>query len=153
MKDQSLSDLTLLLVLVVMLITAGQINLAKSQGPAAIISTEAKEKTNANDFSWIRGANYVPSYARNDVQIWMDYDPEVIDRELSYAKKMKLNSIRIFLQYAVYEHNQKQFLARYENFLSLCEKHGIQAMIVVFDSCFGEYPDLLNYRTRDCLPQ
>lgn len=149
MKDLSLSDLTLLLVLVVILITAGQINLANSQEPVAIISPETKEKTIANDFSWIRGANYVPSYARNDVQIWMDYNPEVIDRELSYAKKMKLNSIRIFLQYAVYEHNPKQFLARYENFLSLCEKHDIQAMIVVFDSCFGEYPDLLNYRTRD----
>ena len=33
---------------------------------------------NSDDFSWIRGSNYMPSYARNDVQIWMDYDPNEI---------------------------------------------------------------------------
>lgn len=36
----------------------------------------------ADDFADMRGANYVPSYARNDVQTWLDYDPAVIDREL-----------------------------------------------------------------------
>ncbi len=103
----------------------------------------------ADDFSWIRGANYVPSYARNDVQIWMDYDPDVIDRELGYAARLKLNSVRIFLQYAVYEHDPKAFLDKFESFLSLCEKHGIQAMPVVFDSCFGKFPDLKTYRDTD----
>lgn len=107
----------------------------------------AKEK--ADDYSWIRGANYVPSYARNDVQTWMDYDPKVIDRELGYAARLKLNSVRVFLQYAVYKHDPKLFLERYENFLSLCKKHNIRAMIVVFDSCFGDYPDLKNYRRKD----
>lgn len=41
----------------------------------------------ADDFAGMRGANYVPSYARNDVQLWMDYDPAVIDRELGYAER------------------------------------------------------------------
>ena len=27
-----------------------------------------------DDFSWIRGANYVPSCAATDVEIWLDYD-------------------------------------------------------------------------------
>ena len=34
----------------------------------------------------MRGANYVPSYAQNDVQTWMEYDAKVVDRELGYAK-------------------------------------------------------------------
>lgn len=117
---------------------------------SALIATQslaAEEK--ADDFSWIRGANYVPSYARNDVQTWMDYDPKVIDRELGYAARLKLNSVRVFLQYAVYKNNPKLFLERYENFLSLCKKHDIRAMIVVFDSCFGDYPDLKNYRRKN----
>lgn len=37
----------------------------------------------------MRGANYVPSYSRNDVQTWMDSDPAVIDRELFYATSPK----------------------------------------------------------------
>ena len=103
----------------------------------------------ATDFSDMRGANYVPSYARNDVQIWMDYDRSVIDRELGYAERLKLNTVRVFLQYAVYEQDPKLFLERLENFLSLCGKHQIRMMPVVFDSCFGEFPDLVRYRDKD----
>lgn len=102
-----------------------------------------------DDYSWIRGANYVPSYARNDVQMWMDYDAEIIDRELGYAARLKLNSVRVFLQYAVYKHNPERFLEQYENFLSLCNKHDIRPMMVLFDSCFGAFPDLENYRDKD----
>jgi beta-1,2-mannobiose phosphorylase / 1,2-beta-oligomannan phosphorylase len=102
-----------------------------------------------DDFSWIRGANYVPSYARNDVQIWMDYDSEVIDRELGYAARLQLNSVRVFLQYAVYEQDPAKFLANFEDFVSLCQKHNIQKVPVVFDSCFGEFPDLDNYAQKD----
>ena len=29
--------------------------------------------------------NYVPTYARNDLEIWMQYKSNVIDRELGYA--------------------------------------------------------------------
>ena len=102
-----------------------------------------------DDFSWLRGANYVPSYARNDVQIWMDYDAGVVDRELGYAAKLKLNCVRVFLQVAVYERDPKRFLDNFESFLSLCEKHRIQMMPVIFDSCFGEFPDLEGYRDKD----
>ena len=65
-----------------------------------------------NDLAWMRGANYVPSYARNDVQTWMDYDPAVIDRELGYAAKVKLNVVRVFLQVAVYEAAPQRFLGK-----------------------------------------
>ncbi len=53
----------------------------------AMIARGASAGEPRDDYSWIRGANYVPSYARNDVQIWMDYDAEVIDRELGYDAK------------------------------------------------------------------
>jgi len=124
---------------------------------AGICGCNQKQSANAvkaqsagqDDYSWIRGANYVPSYARNDVQIWMDYDSNTIDRELGLAAGLRLNSVRVFLQYAVYKNDPERFMKNYENFLSLCEKHGIKAMIVLFDSCFGEFPDLKNYRDKD----
>ncbi len=102
-----------------------------------------------DDFSWVRGANYVPSYARNDVQTWMDYDPAVVDRELGYAAKLRLNCVRVFLQAAVYERDPKRFLDHFESFLGLCAKHRLQAMPVLFDSCFGEFPNLEKYREKD----
>ena len=109
----------------------------------------AQHSARSDDFSGMRGANYVPSYARNDVQIWMDYDPAVIDRELGYAARLRLNTVRVFLQVAVYERDPKLFLARFEDFLARCEKHHLRMMPVVFDSCFGEFPDLEGYRKKD----
>ena len=44
---------------------------------------------------------------------------------------------------------RKRFLDNFESFLSLCEKHHIQMMPVIFDSCFGEFPDLEKYRDKD----
>jgi len=102
-----------------------------------------------DDFSWMRGANYVPSYSRNDLQTWLDFDPAVIDRELGHAEKLKLNTVRVFLNYAVHEKDPKVFLARFEQLLALCQKHGIRLMPVLFDSCFGEFPDLEEYREKD----
>ena len=112
-------------------------------------STPAPAPNQTPDFTGLRGANYVPSYARNDVQLWMDYDAAVINRELGYAKKLGLNSVRVFLQFAVYERDPKLFRDRFEDFLRLCGRQGIQMMPVLFDSCFGEFPDLEKYRDRD----
>lgn len=116
---------------------------------AAVMVMATASLAVAEDFSGMRGANYVPSYARNDVQIWMDYDPDVIDRELGYAARLKLNTVRVFLQVAVYERDPKLFLERFENFLVLCDKHHLRMMPVVFDSCFGQFPDLVNYKDKN----
>src|SRR5690606_6462214 len=89
-------------------------------------------------FSGVRGANYVPSYACNDVVLWECFDKEVIDRELGYAAKLNLNSIRVFLQYLVYEKEPQAFLARFDTLLQLCAKHGLTLMPVLFDSCGAE---------------
>ena len=94
----------------------------------------------APDYSKIRGANYVPSYASTSVGIWKDFQADVIDRELGYAARLRLNSVRVFLQYVVYEANAGRFLEDLECFVKLCAKHDIRPMFVLFDSCFGDEP-------------
>lgn len=89
-----------------------------------------------NECSKIKGANYVPSYARNDIEIWDKYDQSYIERELGYAKSLGLNSVRIFLNYKVYTDDKKLMLKKIDNFLSLCEKNKLRAMLVLFDACF-----------------
>ena len=95
-----------------------------------------------DDFRWIHGANYVPSYSATDVEMWLKYDAQVIDRELAYAKKMGLNSVRVVLQSLVYHHDPKAFLDNFENFLSIADKHDLKVMPILFDSCFGVAPSL-----------
>ncbi len=93
-----------------------------------------------DDFSWIRGANFVPTYAHNDVEIWDEFDATVVDTELGYAESVGINSVRVFLQIIVYEKDPERFLKRFAEFLALCEKHDIKMMPVLFDSCFGQEP-------------
>jgi hypothetical protein len=105
------------------------------------------------DLSTMRGANYVPSYAKNDVQAWMDYDPAVVDRELGYAERLKLNTVRVFLNVAVYEKQPEKLLTDFESFLGLCDKHQIKMMPVLFDSCFDpQEVDVNNYRGKTWIP-
>jgi acyl-homoserine-lactone acylase len=95
-----------------------------------------------DDFSWIRGANYVPSYAATDVEIWLNYDHQTIDRELGYAESIGLSAVRVFLQSLVYHHEPEEFLRRFEDFVSTADAHGLKVMPVLFNSCFGVAPSL-----------
>ncbi len=94
------------------------------------------------DYALVRGVNYVPSYAVNDVGIWRDFDPKTIDRELAFAESLKLNSIRLFLQIVVYERDRKKFLDDFDAFLEIADRRGLTVMPVLFGSCFGEEPFL-----------
>jgi len=94
------------------------------------------------DFSWVRGFNYVPSYATSDVQAWLEYDSKQIDRELELMWRIRCNSIRFFLQYDVYKKDPDLFLHNLEDLLSRCEKYEMTAMPILWDACFGEDPTL-----------
>jgi acyl-homoserine-lactone acylase len=110
-------------------------------GVAGLPAAAAEAKPD-DDFRWMHGANYVASYAATDVEMWLHYDHAVIARELGYAKKMRLNCVRVFLQSLVYHHDPKAFLARFEHFLATADANGLKVMPILFDSCFGVSPSL-----------
>jgi hypothetical protein len=87
--------------------------------------------------AWILGCNYVPSTAVNDVEFWQaeTFDPETIERELAWAQKWGINSVRVFLNYVVWEADAEGYIKRFEQFLNIAAKHGISVMPVLFDDC------------------
>jgi hypothetical protein len=99
-------------------------------------------ETEFGDFSWMHGANFTPSYAATNVEFWLDYDPEVIDRELGFAEKIGLNCVRVFLQSLVYEHAPGKFLENFADFVKRADRRGLKVMPILFDSCFGVSPSL-----------
>jgi hypothetical protein len=124
------------------------ITLLAALGPWAVVCSGslAGESDAADapfgDFSWMHGVNYTPSYAATDVETWLKYDPEVIDRELGYAERIGVNCVRVFLQSLVYEHAPDEFLQRFAHFVATADRHGLKVMPILFDSCFGVSPSL-----------
>ncbi len=86
---------------------------------------------------WV-GANYTPAYAANQVQMWHEFKPEVIERELQAAQRhLGLTSLRVYLHNLVYDAEKELFLARIEEFLQICHRHGLRPGFTFFDDCWN----------------
>lgn len=87
---------------------------------------------------WLVGCNFVPSSAINQLEMWQSdtFDPVTIDRELSWAKNIGFNTIRVFMHDLAYAQDPKGFLDRVDRFLKIAASHGIRTMPVFFDDCW-----------------
>ncbi|GEM_PF-248802 len=95
---------------------------------------------------WIVGINYVPSTAGNTTEWWQDetrVTDFLMDRELGWAEQLGYNSVRVFIQYIVYQNNPAYLKNRFERFLEIASRHGLKVVPVPFDDCFtSEEPHL-----------
>ena len=101
----------------------------------------------SNEWADVRGVNYVPSYSRNDVQTWADYDEATVERELGYAQSAGFNAVRVFLSMLPWVADNGTFLSRYDHFIAACAAKGIRPLIVIFDDDFFDVPGV--NRTSD----
>jgi len=86
---------------------------------------------------WV-GSNYTPAYCVNAVQLWHDFRPEVIEKELAAAERhFGITTLRVYLHNIPYDAEKEQFLARIEQFLAICHRHGIRPGFVFFDDCWN----------------
>ena len=86
---------------------------------------------------WLVGCNFLPSTAVNDVEMWQKdtFDPATIDRELGWAKQLGFNSIRVFLNFVVWQDDAAGLKQRFDQFLGIAQKHGLLVMPILFDDC------------------
>jgi len=90
--------------------------------------------------SWKRGANFIPSTASNQIEMWMNFDMETIERELDWASALQYNAIRVFLHHLMYENEREDFLDKMDKFLNVASSKGIQTMFVLLDGCWDPEP-------------
>jgi len=93
---------------------------------------------------WLVGANFVPSSASNQLEMWQaeTFDPAAIDRELSWAAGIGMNVMRVFLHDLLWKQDAGAFLDRIDRYLDISLRHGIRTMLVLFDSCWHPFPRL-----------
>ncbi len=96
----------------------------------------------------VRGAIYIPTRAFNRFQMWREYDPEVIERDLGYAADLNLNAIRTWLSYEFWLEDSTAHEERLEHFLETADSYGIQVLLGLFDS-IGEEPTFENLHGSD----
>ena len=85
----------------------------------------------------IKGFNYVPSTAVNDIDMWQEssFDPITISKELMLARESGYNSARVFLHYLVWKENSETFKNRINEFLEIADDNKIKVMFILFDDC------------------
>ena len=97
------------------------------------------EKANAwyANHSWIIGADYIPSNAINQLEMWQasTFDSATNDRELGWAENIGFNTMRVFLHSVAWKEDKDGFKKRINTFLNIADRHHIQIMFVFFDDC------------------
>lgn len=140
------------------LVGCGENSATKGDKEAGILEEkkqthEVWSKEQAKDWyeqwGWLRGANFNPSTAINQIDMWSaeTFDPETIDRELGYAESIGFNSMRVYLHHVPWKQDPEGFKKRVSQYLDIADKHGISTMFVFFDDCWnptykpGRQPD------------
>ncbi len=90
-----------------------------------IIAVSAKATEPLHDYSFIRGVCY-PGGWRNDTQ--------TIQRDLGYAKRLMLNSTRVWLSPASYQRDPEGFISSIRNYVRIANSLGISTMPILFNS-------------------
>jgi len=106
-----------------------------------IASKWSVERANtwSEDKPWLRGANFNPSTAINQLETWQEetFDRQTIDQELGWAEGIGLNCMRVYLHHTVWEVDRSGFKKRIKEYLSIADKHGIITIFVFFDDCWN----------------
>ena len=111
--------------------------LAAAIALAFAIGTARAEKP-LKDYGFIRGVNHV-----------MTGDHDVLTRDLGYAKRLNLNSTRIWLSFDDYEKEPQAYVNRLRDYIRVSQRLGFSTMPILWN---GNYlnPDTLNpaFRAR-----
>src|SRR6201996_2741363 len=104
--------------------------------------TPEQAQTWYNSHPWLVGANFVPSTAINQLEMWQadTVDPITIDRELGYAQSIGMNTMRVFLHDLAWREDPEGFYSRVDKFLEIADQHGIKPLFVIFDGVWNPYP-------------
>ena len=92
---------------------------------------------------WLVGGNYTPATAINQIEMWQadTFDPARIDKELSWAHDIGMNTMRVFLHDLVWQQDPAGYKNRIDTFLTIAAQHGVKPMFVLFDSVWDPFPE------------
>lgn len=101
----------------------------------------SEEKANAwyAELPWLRGCDYIPASAINQIEMWSadTYDEAQIEKEMGWAEDLGFNTMRVYLSSVVWQNDAEGLKARMDNFLTKASAHGIRPLFVFLDDCWN----------------
>ncbi|MBR3804568.1 MAG: cellulase family glycosylhydrolase [Clostridia bacterium] len=92
-----------------------------------------------NSRPWIRGCNYLPANCVNRIEMWQEYNHDkvyaVMEEEFKLMQEIGFNSIRVIIEFLVWDKEHDGYMERFEKFVQLADKHGITLMVVLANDC------------------
>ena len=119
-------------------------NEQNGQQTSAELWTKEKADTWYKEQGWLVGANFLPSTAINQLEMWQEdtFDTVTINKELGWAASLGMNTMRVYLHDLLHEQDSTGFYNRMDTFLDIAERHNIKPLFVFFDSCWDPFPEL-----------
>ena len=82
----------------------------------------ARAEKPLKDYSFIRGVNY-----------GMNAEQAILERDLGYARRINLNSTRIWLNYQGYERDPQAYIGRLRNYIRTSHRLGFSTMPILWN--------------------
>ena len=83
-----------------------------------------------NSKPWIRGCNFMSSDCANRIDEWQEFGFEdrfaTTAREIELAEAIGYNSVRVILEFEVWDKQHDGFMQRLDRYLTLFWRHGIR---------------------------
>lgn len=111
--------------------------------------TSSRDRWNSSELRNVRGAVYLPQKDWNAYQLWANYDEAVVERELGYAARLGVNSLRVWSSYEFWREDATKCFERTEEFLSTCEHYDIRPVFVLFEAPPKRPPTKQNLHSTD----
>ena len=105
-------------------------------------------KAKANDWykkqGWLVGADYLPSTAINQLEMWQaeTFDTATNNRELGWAHEIGMNVMRVYLHDLAWQQDPSGFKDRINIFLDIAAKNKIKILFTLFDDCWNPDPQI-----------
>jgi hypothetical protein len=145
-----MKNITLILILAGGLITMDscKINKPEKEKTETHWTIEKAQQWSTKN-GWLRGCNFNPSTAINQLETWQkeSFDTATINRELGWAKEIGMNCMRVYLHHVAWEIDRDGFKNRMNTYLEIASRHDIKTIFVFFDDCWnptyqaGKQPD------------
>jgi hypothetical protein len=110
-----------------------------SQAQTAAVWPKAKAQNWFSGQPWRVGANFLPSTAINQLEMWQaeTFDAVTIDRELGWAEGIGMNVMRVYLHDLAWKADPDGFKKRMDRFLTIAAKHHISILFTLLDDCWN----------------